>query len=160
MDAIALRDYITKAETSTDQEYSITKLLGMLSRGEVKKEEIQAHYKSVNTPTFNAMLASFGRGELFSCQKQNFTAWMNGKDYHRDEELAYAFKAMGELCGLRENNSRAFYDVWLFVIKMIIRNPAERKRQMEGLGEAKLREAWSKRCRREGWMWMGEDALR
>jgi len=160
MDAVALRDYITKAETATDQERSLTKLFGMLSRGEVKKEEIQAHYKAANLPTYNAMLQSFGRGELFSCQKQNFVTWMNGRDWHRDEELAYAFKATGEMCGYRVDNSRAFYDVWQFVVKMIIRNPAERKRQLEGLGENKYREAWSKRCRREGWMWMGEDALR
>jgi hypothetical protein len=152
-----LSTYIRKAESATDQTASITHLLKMLSRGEVKASDIQAHYKTEMTPTLNAMIQSFGRGELFSCQKQNFTAWLNGKNWANDEELAYAFKANAEMCGLTERNSRAVYDVWCFVVRMIIRNPHERKRQAESLGENTYREYWFKRCQREGWIWgMGD----
>lgn len=152
--------YIRKAETSNDSQATLAKLLGMLAHKEVKAEDIQAHYKHEHLPTFNAMVQSFGRGELFSCQKQNFTNWLNGKDWSRDEELAYSFKAIGESCGFNNRNSRTFWEIWGFVVRMIITNPHERKRKAEYMGENKLREAWAARCRHEKWMWMGEDATR
>ena len=151
MEPTALTTYIRKAETSTDQETSIVRLLGMLSRGEIKKADIQVHYKRENLPTFNSYVQSFGRGELFASQRMDFGSWLDGKKYADDWELALNVKAMGELCGYTEGNSEAFYSLWKFVVKMVMLHPYQRKAKADFMGEGKLREAWSRRQIAEGW---------
>lgn len=150
----ALTEFIRKAENSTDQQHSIVNLLGMLSRGEVRKEDVQAHYKREGLSTFNSYVASFGRGELFRAQKMNFTNWVNGKDYAADWELALNVKATAELCGFTENNSLSMYPLWKFVIKMVMLHPYQRQERAKWQGENKFREAWAKRIQHEGWNWM------
>jgi hypothetical protein len=151
MEPAQLDHFIKQAETSADQEHTIVKLLGMLSRGELKREEVQAHYKRENLSTFNSYVHSFGRGELFQAQRMNFTAWVDGKHYAQDWELALNVKATGESCGFRDNNSQAFRDLWFFVIKMVMLHPYQRQERVKWQGENKFREAWSRRQIQEGW---------
>lgn len=152
----ALAAYIRQAEADTQQEASISKLLGMLSRGEVKAADIRAHYKTENMPTFNSYVRSFGRGELFKAQRMNFTAWCDGRAYAEDWEVALTVKAGAEMCGLRDYNSRAMYDIWLFVCKMILIHPNQRQERLKWQGADKFRDAWSRRQTAEGWQrWTG-----
>jgi hypothetical protein len=149
-----LTAYIIKAEGDHNQEASVTKLLGMLSRGEVKAADIQAHYKLQNAGNYRAMVQSFTRGELWRSQKQNFTNWLNGRDWKEDEAKAYDFKALAELSGINIRTDATFRMVWTFVMAMIINHPYQRKELSEFMGLEKMRDYWFKRCQKEGWTWM------
>lgn len=143
-----LKHFIHAIEAGTDGMRTAVMLMDKVKRGEVKAEEIYAHYKSEAMPKINAMVSAFGRGQLFLAQKQTWEQWKSGDKQHTDYETANSFRALCDLAQI--SVPRALEH---FICRRVLRNAAARKRIMDERGEENIRLRWVAENTKEGWTW-------
>jgi hypothetical protein len=145
-----LRSYLRRIEDKKDTSATLAQLLRDLKAGKVKQEDIHAHYKAENLPRLNSMVLSFGQGNLFKAQRQNYGAWIEGIGWKDDFKLALDFRALEDLCGL------GVEDVRDFIIYMVLPNGAARKNEQARMDPESHSSMWSLRCRKHSWNWTAD----
>lgn len=142
-----LSAYIERAERG-DPQATVLGLLGDLSSGKVKHEDVHAHYKSRNMPRLNEAVQQFGKGSLFAAQRQDYGAWLRGDGWAKDYKIALEFRAVEDLCGVQVQAVRNF------IHAMVQPSPGARKHMADRAGgDDELGRQWGARTIKEGWRW-------